>query len=159
MKRAPPGAETVTSIRAPRRRELPDIAGLLRACGLTDEGVGEHLQDFLVLTRGGRIVGVGGLEFHGPDALLRSLAVAESTRRTGLGARLCAALTERAGGRDIYLLTLTAQAWFGRRGFVRIAREVAPPSIRGSAQFAALCPATAVLMRRCGAVDGGAPPC
>jgi N-acetylglutamate synthase-like GNAT family acetyltransferase len=48
--------------------------------------------------------------------------------------------------RRIFLLTTTAEAFFARRGYGRIAREHAPESIRTTCEFADICPASSALM-------------
>ncbi len=50
------------------------------------------------------------------------------------------------GVRRIFLLTTTAEAFFARRGYGRIAREHAPESIRTTREFADICPASSALM-------------
>jgi N-acetylglutamate synthase-like GNAT family acetyltransferase len=53
----------------------------------------------------------------------------------------------------LYLLTPTAEAFFARRGDVRISREAAPPVLHRTAEFAALCPASAACLTRTAAAD------
>ena len=48
----------------------------------------------------------------------------------------------------LYLLTTTAEAFFTRRGYDRIGREAAPPMLRQTAEFAALCPASAACLTK-----------
>ena len=50
----------------------------------------------------------------------------------------------------MYLLTTTAEGWFPRFGFERIAREEVSEAVRGSVEFGGACPATAAVMRRVG---------
>ena len=47
------------------------------------------------------------------------------------------------GVQTLYLLTAAA-AFFTQRGYVRIPCENAPPALHQTAEFAALCPASAV---------------
>jgi amino-acid N-acetyltransferase len=49
--------------------------------------------------------------------------------------------------RALYLLTETAAEFWPRFGFVRIARDAAPPGVRDSAEWSGGCPASAVAMR------------
>ncbi|SHH44605.1 arsenic resistance N-acetyltransferase ArsN2 [Halobaculum gomorrense] len=100
---------------------------------------------------GDAVVGVGGVERHGPTGLLRSVAVEESSRGEGYGTALCAALEDRArreGVETLYLLTTTAAGFFGRLGYGAVDRESVPPAIRSTTEFAALCPASATCMRK-----------
>lgn len=97
----------------------------------------------------------GGLAGNGPDLLLRSLVVHPAARRSGIGARLVAALEGEArakGGAALWLLTEGAAPFFTRLGFTTVERATAPPSIAASSQLQGLCPATAALMRK--PIDG-----
>ncbi|MDL5360987.1 arsenic resistance N-acetyltransferase ArsN2 [Halalkalicoccus sp. NIPERK01] len=99
----------------------------------------------------GERVGCGGLEVHGTDALLRSIAVDPAVRGEGFGSeitdRLCAIAADR-GVSGLYLLTTTAAEFFEKRGFERIDRERVPDPIARTSQFTTTCPASAVSMRR-----------
>ncbi|WP_313951629.1 arsenic resistance N-acetyltransferase ArsN2, partial [Accumulibacter sp.] len=106
-----------------------------------------------------RLIAAAGLQPCGDVVLLRSLAVATTHRRHGLGSRLVEALERRASAnrqRQIFLLTTTAQDFFAARGFRPLARETVPPAIAGTAEFRHLCPASAVCMVK--TVDCGATP-
>lgn len=97
----------------------------------------------------GRLAGLVGVEMHGPDALLRSLAVADSARGKALGAALLAYAEQFAvahGVQTVYLLTTTAETFFAQRGYSLAKREAAPPAIAATQQFSGLCPATAAFM-------------
>lgn len=97
----------------------------------------------------GEAVAFGGLEGEGPDQLLRSVVVAPSRRGEGLGARMVEALAASADGAErLWLLTTTAERFFAGLGWQAVDRAEAPPAIAASREFAALCPASAVLMRR-----------
>ncbi len=100
---------------------------------------------------GANLIGVVGLEIYGTVALLRSLAVAPAWQGRGLGAALLAHAERAARQRGIaalYLLTTTAEAFFAQRGYARIPREAVPPILRQTAEFAALCPASAVCLTK-----------
>jgi amino-acid N-acetyltransferase len=97
------------------------------------------------------VIAVAGLELHGEDGLLRSVAVDDDYRGQGLAAALIEAALERAarvGLRSVYLLTTTARDYFARRGFAECERDSAPPLIRESWEFRAGCPSTASFMKR-----------
>ena len=99
----------------------------------------------------GSLAGVVGLQSYGTVGLLRSLAVAPEHRDRGIAHALCERVFELARARSLaplYLLTTGAADYFTRHGFVAIERDLAPPEIRASAQFATLCPASARVMRR-----------
>ncbi len=127
------------------------VKELLRACGLPHQDVTPHLAHFTLARDGGRLVGVIGLEVHGTDGLLRSLAVAEDRRGEGIARRLYASLIGRAhrlGLTRLYLLTTSAQGFFQMLGFRGVAREDVPEPIRQTEEFRALCPDTATCMVR-----------
>ena len=95
--------------------------------------------------------GVGGVEIHGSDALLRSLCVDDRVRGQGCGKALVAALEGHAreqGARRITLLTTTAADFFAGLGYRATPREAAPAGIRGTPEFSALCPVSAAFMAK-----------
>src|SRR5688572_22674181 len=59
-------------------------SAVLPTSDLTDA----HMRHFFYLGAPAAPVGLAGVEFHGPDALLRSLVVAPEHRTQGVGARL-----------------------------------------------------------------------
>jgi amino-acid N-acetyltransferase len=127
------------------------IAALLRGAALPHEDFATHLAQFLVARRAGAVVGIIGFERHGHNALLRSLVVAPALRGNGFGDRLVRRLTEmarRKGVKRFYLLTTTAEAFFAKRGFQRIARQAVPATIAATQEFKSLCPVSAVCMTR-----------
>ena len=140
---------------APLRRSTaaddPRIRAFLEAAGLPATDVATGAQEYLLLEEEGRLLGTIGLERVGPDALVRSLAVAPERRGRGLAAQLDAgavALAQERGIATLYLLTTTAEAFAARRGYERIPRTEVPAGILALPQFRALCPATAACMRR-----------
>lgn len=109
----------------------------------------KHLEHFFGCGSGGNLDGVVGLELYGEVALLRSLAVVAPRRGAGLGSDLVEHAERYArdhGVKSLYLLTMTAENFFLRRGYVRISREQAPPAIMGTAEFAGMCPLTSAFM-------------
>ncbi|MFL5262940.1 MAG: arsenic resistance N-acetyltransferase ArsN2 [Anaeromyxobacteraceae bacterium] len=131
--------------------DLEAVAALLARCGLPHVDIGPHLAHFTVAREDGRIVGVIGVEVHGRDGLMRSLAVAPEHRGRGVARRLYATLLSRARGLGItrlYLLTATAQSWFRLLGFRSVLRDEVPDGIRGTEQYRTLCPSTAACMVR-----------
>lgn len=92
-----------------------------------------------------------GLEQYADQGLLRSLVVAGTARGTGLGRKLVAALEAFAAARgvtELWLLTIDADAFFAKLGYSERSRHEAPATIRGTAEFSSLCPASAVLMSK-----------
>jgi amino-acid N-acetyltransferase len=125
---------------------------LLQAQGLPVSDITEaHLEHFFFIGSDGSPMGLVGVELYGTDALLRSLVVAENARRKGLGSTLIDHAERYAASRgalSIYLLTTTAETYFKRRGYQRIERSNAPPSIARTREFAGLCPASSAFMSK-----------
>lgn len=135
-----------------RRPSERDVRRLLAAATLPlDDLTPEHLEHFFGCGAQDAPFGIGGVELHGRDALLRSLAVDEQARGRGCGRALVAALeayAHREGVCRLYLLTTTAAHFFERLGYRSVARDTAPDAIRAAPEFAALCPASAVFMAK-----------
>lgn len=134
---------------------LSYVEALLEANGLPARDVRSKPDCFYVAygdeDAGADAVGVGGVEAYGSDGLLRSVAVEESVRGEGYGTALCDALEAEArasGVETLYLLTTTAAAFFADRGYEELERADAPADIRATTEFEALCPASAVCMRK-----------
>jgi len=132
------------------RPPLLTATTLLDAEGLpTSDLTDAHLEHFFFSGLDGLPTGLIGIELYGADALLRSLVVASSARRMGVGASLVKHAEHYAasrGVRSIYLLTTTADAFFSRLDYRRIDRERAPASIAQTHEFASLCPASSAFM-------------
>ena len=127
------------------------VALFLKNQRLPIDDIDPGLQGFFVARDENKIVGTVGIEDYGPVGLLRSLAVNESYRGAKLGKRLFDVALNHAeshGIQTLYLLTTTADSYFGKLGFRRIKREEAPEAIRRTDQFNRLCPASAAIMRK-----------
>ena len=127
------------------------VEGLLGEARLTTAGLEVDFPRGYVVaaTTGGELVAVAGLERHGGDGLLRSVAVAPALRRTGLGSALVEerlAEARKLGLVRVSLLTTTAAPFFARRGFVQAPRESASPELRASVEFSSACPDSAALL-------------
>jgi amino-acid N-acetyltransferase len=135
-----------------RPHDLRGALDLLGRAELPGQDVAERWGHYFVVREDdGRVVGVAGLEVHGEDGLLRSVAVEAGYRGQGLAVSLLDAALDRArilNLRAVYLLTTTAHDYFARHGFVDCARETAPAAVRESWEFRAGCPSTAAFMRR-----------
>jgi len=137
-----------------RRADNEDLAyaeTLLRNNDLPAADVRSKPDCFYVGRRGGERVGVAGLERRSSDALVRSVVVEASSRDRGVGTAIYDALEAEAaasGVETLYLLTTTAAGFFEDRGFEAIERSEAPPAIRGTDEFEALCPASATCLRK-----------
>jgi amino-acid N-acetyltransferase len=133
-----------------RSADLAGIRRLLRSENLPIEDITEEsIKHFLVMREGDGLVGAVGIEPHGGVVLLRSLVVARDHRKRGAGMALAdaaEALATTLGATAIYLLTTTAADFFATRGFRIVAREQVPAEIKGTSEFASLCPSTATVM-------------
>lgn len=129
---------------------LHGVVALLRSAGLpVSDLTAAHLSNFYYSGSVAEPDGIIGLELYGMHALLRSLVVAVSMRSTGLGSALldhAESHARRAGVQSIYLLTTTAESFFSHRGYVLTHRDNAPASIRGTREFADICPASSAFM-------------
>lgn len=133
------------------------VVALLAGQGLPSEDIGEDLDRFLLAYRADDLVGVAGVERHGDAGLLRSVCVGAEERGHDLGRTLCRrieAYARDAGMRHLFLLTSTATEYFARLGYAAYARDAAPEAVRQSAQFRALCPASATCMTKALGDDG-----
>lgn len=83
----------------------------------------EDVQEFVVCVDDGAVVACGALHVLWDDlAEVRTVAVAPSHLRRGIGSQILAALVERARGlgvRRVFCLTFATE-FFGRHGFVEI---------------------------------------
>ncbi len=85
------------------------------------------------------------------SGLLRSLAVEGAYRGRGLGRALVLEMIGHAkdsGINQLYLLTLTADRFFGKEGFERISRECMPEAIQNTMEFTSICPVSSVCMKK-----------
>lgn len=127
------------------------VETLLERNGLPAGDVRSKPDCFYLAHENDRRVGVGGVEVHGTDGLLRSVVVERSARGEGYGRALCEALEERAateGVEALFLLTTTAADFFADRGYEAVDRDRVPDAIRGTTEFADLCPDSATVMRK-----------
>jgi amino-acid N-acetyltransferase len=130
---------------------LAYVEALLDENELPSRDVRSKPDAFYVARRGGERVGVGGVEVHGTDGLLRSVVVERSARGRGYGTALCDALEAAAAAQGVgtlYLLTTTAAPFFAARGYAEIPRTEAPAAVRETTEFAELCPRSATCLRK-----------
>ena len=138
-------------LRPARPSDLSAISALLVEFGLPIQGVVDSLDSFVLVELEGRLIGVGGVELHDHDALLRSLAVSTEHQHRGIATMICDHLEARAaqhGIDSVYILTETAEQFFAGRGYVVVARSAAPEAIAASEEFSNLCPQSATFMRK-----------
>jgi amino-acid N-acetyltransferase len=117
---------SIDRIEAAHEGDRRDVLDLLEHHHLPLDGLASHWDTALVAREAGRVVGCAALEIHQDGALLRSVAVAAGHRGSGLGGALTSAALRLAAERRlpaVYLLTTTAEGFFPRFGFERIARS------------------------------------
>jgi amino-acid N-acetyltransferase len=129
--------------------DLPDIIALLKSAALILDGVEEIADRFLLTFQDEKLVGCAALESYDETALLRSVAVREAERGSGLGQEIIRRMLDQArdgGFENVVLLTSTAEGFFTRFGFRRITRDDAPDSVKSSVEFRVACPESATVM-------------
>jgi amino-acid N-acetyltransferase len=72
-------------LRAAHPGDLPGVLALLGRAQLPTAGVADTFSTFIVAESGSKLVGAVGLELYNGSALLRSAAVEESWRGSGVG--------------------------------------------------------------------------
>jgi amino-acid N-acetyltransferase len=129
---------------------LNGIIDLLKDSGLPYKDISlEKSLMFSYLNDHGNIIGSGGLEFYGPYALLRSVAVRKDLQGKAIGKRIVNDLFEKAKEKNataIYLLTESAHEYFSRLQFKDVDRSNVPQEIRSSSEFSNVCPTSAACM-------------
>jgi amino-acid N-acetyltransferase len=136
-------------LRTANAADLESVFSLLDRSGLPTAGVADSFSQFLVAEAEGRLVGVVGLELYGESALLRSAAVEESWRGSGVGRVLVERaldLARERGIEDVYLLTTTAENYFPKFGFVCVRRDEVAQGVQSSVEFRSACPESATVM-------------
>jgi N-acetylglutamate synthase-like GNAT family acetyltransferase len=132
--------------------ELTLLSAQLRANNLPSSDIETGAGRFFDFrTELNETVGYAGIEIFGPDALLRSLVVLPVWRHKGFGGSIVEKMAEFAcdqGIERLYLLTVGAADFFAAWGFMVMPRLEAPVRIAAAAEFASLCPASAVFMCR-----------
>jgi amino-acid N-acetyltransferase len=138
-------------VRTAEEKDLPAVLSLLGRADLPTAGVADAFSHFIVAESEGRLIGVVGLELYGGSALLRSAAVEESWRGSGVGRVLVDRALDLARQHrieDVYLLTTTAEHYFPKFGFACVSRDAVTEGVRSSVEFQTACPASAVVMRK-----------
>ena len=139
-------------VRNASQGDLGSVLALLGRSGLPTQGVtAEAMDEFMIAESQGKLIGVAGLEVYRDSALLRSAAVEETWRGTGVGRVLIDRALDRSrelGIHDVFLLTTSAEHYFPKFGFVCVSGDSVPDSIQQSCEFRGPCPATATVMRK-----------
>lgn len=120
MNEPPPSSPLDLSFRVATLADLPAMSALLESAGLPAREIEPFVGTFMVAETAGGILGVGGLEIRDDTAVLRSVAVDDAMRGTGVGrtlARQLISLAVSARVADIYLFTGDAHGFWRRLGF------------------------------------------
>jgi amino-acid N-acetyltransferase len=131
---------------AKNKREA--ITTMLIAEKLPVDDLPKTLDNFLVATEDGKLIGVIGLEKYDDYGLLRSLAVLPDYRNKGVAAQLIGHLEKSTGLKELYLLTETASKYFAGKGFQKITRDEVPEGVKMSSEFSHVCPVSAIVMKK-----------
>ena len=149
----PSASEAVTEleIRTAKPSDFAALEGLLKSAGLPTEDLNPTLPNFLLAFADDKLVGSAGVEINEKYGLLRSVAVLDEFQNYKIARRLVNDLTKQVrleGVKELYLITTTADSYFEKQGYERINRESVPAEIAQSQQFSAICPSSAVVMKK-----------
>lgn len=114
----------------------------------------EDLDDdklIYIFLDGEKLIGTAGLEIFEDCGLLRSVSIIKEEQGKGLGQKLSQQVEQYAADSGIsclYLLTTTAKDFFEKQGYCLIKRDNVPHAIKQTAEFASLCPSSAVVMKK-----------
>src|SRR5689334_13291018 len=97
------------TIRLATMQDVARIAALLAANDLPTTDLDDSRPEFLIAEDGPTLLGVGGLQHFGSNALLRSVAVVREKRNSGLGSELLRQLERLAAERGVQQLVLLTQ--------------------------------------------------
>lgn len=125
-----------------------EITGLLNSNKLPASDLAETVKLY-ALTYQDKVVGSAGLELYGNNGLLRSVSVDETFKGKGWGKFIsheAENIARKKGITALYLVTTTAESFFGKLGYRSISRNEVPGPLLVSAQFNGICPTTAAIM-------------
>lgn len=130
--------------------ELPAIIQLLDECELPLSDIVPGKQHFVVAEIDQIIIGCTGYEAYDQNGLFRSLAVKPLYRNMMIAHTLIDnifALAQQQGIREFFLLTTTADKFFGNLGWEMISRTDVPENIGSTTEFSSICPSVAICMK------------
>lgn len=133
------------------KADLGSIKELLKSYHLPVEDIDTSEISFSLIKEGTEVLACAGVERFNEFGLLRSVAVKAELKGKGIGSELINAVlvqSKSQGIKTMYLLTETAESFFRKKGFTKKDRSEAPENIKQSIEFAELCPASAVLMKK-----------
>lgn len=127
------------------------IRVLLDANALPTSDLDAARPEFVVAYEGPRLTGRAALQRFDTTALVRTVAVIEDRRGTGLGQSLVRALEQHArtsGLTNLVLLPQTAKTFFERQGYHSIDRAGVANSVQASEESCSLCPQSAACLSK-----------
>jgi N-acetylglutamate synthase-like GNAT family acetyltransferase len=136
-------------VRRAINNDLPQVYHLLQSVGLPTAGIAPNVANFFV-AESHAVVGVIGWEESLDQVLLRSLVVAEKSRKRGIAKSLIETALQEAklhGKKEIYLLTETADKYMERYGFKIITRDEIPQVLLQKSALDSACPACSLCMK------------
>jgi amino-acid N-acetyltransferase len=131
--------------------DFETVVSLLTESGLDYSDLEQPGIRLFRMLENGLVTSVGGLEIRDGQALLRSVAVKKEFRGKGLGTNLVVQIEKAAsesGIQSLYLLTTTASGFFQSIGYRQINRDDFAEPLKQTAQFAGLCPVSAICMKK-----------
>jgi glycerol 3-phosphatase-2 len=133
--------------------DAPGLADLLEKSGLDASGLEDRLARTVMSDDdAGAPIATASVETWDSEGLLRSVAVSEEARGTGLGllaASAAIAVARSAGVQRVWLFTETAASFFARLSFEGVSRSALPAVVAGSSQaLDEACEAAAVMVLR-----------
>ncbi len=138
------------SYRTASAEDLPAIIQLLEVSGLPHSDIVPGKQQFVVAEIDQKIIGCAGYEAYSRNGLFRSLAVGPLYRNMGIARTMTEkiiALAQEQGIKEFFLLTTTADKFFGKLGWEMINRNDVPANIASTTEFASICPSVAICMK------------
>jgi amino-acid N-acetyltransferase len=141
--------QTTISIQKATGKDFAAIGRLLTDNNLPVADLNPLLDNFFTALEDNQIIGVMGMDRYGKAGLLRSAVVNANHRSTGVAGKVYNQLllfAQQEGITDLYLITNTAEHYFDKKGFTKIAREAVPSTVLQSREFNGLCPASSVIM-------------
>jgi len=143
-------ASDFISYRTATVEDLPAIIQLLDECKLPYSDIMPEKQHFVVAEIDQQIIGCAGYEAYNQNGLFRSLAVKPLYRNMSIAHTMIDniyVLAQEQGIKEFFLLTTTADKFFGKLGWKMINRNDVPANIAGTTEFASICPSVAICMK------------
>ena len=142
--------QTTIHIQKAGSKQYDAICQLLSAAQLPIEDINPLPEHFFIAVEADEIVAVTGMDKYGNAGLLRSVLVQPAFRNSGVAATLLSQMFSYAKEQGIvmlYLITNTAEKYFEKKGFKKIAREAVPATVLQSKEFNGLCPSGSAIMQ------------